>query len=155
MFIIVKPIHHSRLPANTFYKLDKYILQFGQMHFTIWEGGMIIISKANSSVAPPAGKEEFHHFFTELLCRAFWANTAAVSSQIEIQKNHPILLPGCSADLFQPRLQCPCFWNLFIGHFDSILCYTHFFTIICLALWGFIDSSGFCGWNNLDVFGFF
>ena len=135
MFIIVKPIHHSRLPANTFYKLDKYILQFGQMHFTIWEGGMIIISKANSSVAPPAGKEEFHHFFTELLCRAFWANTA-VSSQIEIQKHHreiqtksqrnPILLPGCSADLFQPTLQCPRFWNLFIGHFDSILYYTHF-----------------------------
>ena len=172
MFINVKPIHHSRLPANTFYKLDKYILQFGQMHFTIWEGGMIIISKANSSVAPPAGKEEFHHFFTRVALQSLLSQHCSVltnrntkksqrninkitekykkftekykkftekykNSQIEIQKNHPILLPGCSADLFQPTLQCPRFWNLFIGHFDSILCYTHFFTIICLALWGF------------------
>ena len=64
----------------------KYILQIGQVHFTIWTnafynlggGGMIIISKANSSVAPPAGKEEFHHF-----------------------------LPSCSAEPFEPTLQCP------------------------------------------------
>ena len=145
MFIIAKPIHHSRLPANTFYKLDKYILQSGQMHFTIWEGGMIIISKANSSVAPPAGKEEFHHFFTRVAlqsllsqhCCSVLTNRNTKKSQRNTKNTQRNTFTGLLCRSFPANTAVPSFLKSLHWSFRQYTILYNFLTIICLALWGF------------------
>ena len=140
MFIIVKPIHHSRLPANTFYKLDKYILQFGQMHFTIWEGGMIIISKANSSVAPPAGKEEFHHFFTQVALQSLLSQHCCSVLTNKNTKNHREIQKITEKYFYRGALQI-----FSRQHCSALVFEISSLSVICLALWGYFGCS--CSFN--------